>query len=352
MKPANCVFVFLLAMGCNTSLPPAEPSAPAKATVPPRADASPYAALLDGGEVFDGKVFKLKLPKGWEIIPDPAVALHARPAGNELFPNIKIALLPMPADATMEAFVSASARLYRRDGTVQDVAKATIQGREVHRILMTQDLPGNVNSQLKYLVPAGPQIMIFSGQGRPDVFESHLRLFDAVFRSLEVVPAAAGIPGKVEQAEVSKAKSTTDTPRVQIKITDAALRVIRTAGASLPKGTALIYSMDWPEGVCSIQHDLKFGLPQPPHETITVAGIPIAFTSRYGKFVNGTIIDYGTRGSESGLILTNPELDMKSIVQSEVDSALMIEMLGSGFANYRDSVLRGVIKVEAKVKSK
>lgn len=351
MKSTTCPFVLLLLMGCNASIPPAGSPTPPKPTTTLRTDASPRLAILEGGETFDGKVFKLKLPNGWIIKPDPAVALHAHPAGADLFPNIKVAILKPPAGATVEEVVRASAQIYRRDGTVQDVSKATIQGRQVHRVLMSQDLPGNFNSQLKYFVPVGHHILIFSGQGRTEVFESHLLLFDAVFRSLELVPSA-GSDGTDEQGGVSGAEPTTATPRVQIKITDTALPVLRSAMASAKGGAVIIYSMNWPAGICSVQHQMKMGLPDPAHETTIVAGIPIAFTSRYAKFVNGTVIDYGTRGSESGLILTNPDLDMYSIVHSEADSALMTEMLGDGFANYRDSVLRGVISLEPKVNSK
>ena len=108
--------------------------------------------------------------------------------------------------------------------------------------------------------------------------------------------------------------------------------------------------MKWPAGLCSTQHYLEFGRPKPSDQTIVVSGIPIAFPSKYGKFVSGTVIDYGTRGSESGLKLNNETLDIYSIVHSDSDSALMIEMLGDGFEDYRDAVLGGKIVLEQRMR--
>lgn len=135
-------------------------------------------------------------------------------------------------------------------------------------------------------------------------------------------------------------------PDVGIQITDAALPILRSAFDSAEAGEAIVFSMDWPAGVCSMQHRLEIAPPDSTHQTIVVSGIRFAFESKYGKFVNGTLIDYGTRGTDSGLIVTHPGLDFDSIVHSESDSALMAEMLGSGFQHFRDGILRGVMSLE------
>lgn len=135
-------------------------------------------------------------------------------------------------------------------------------------------------------------------------------------------------------------------PDIQIQITEAALPVLRSAMASAKRGDAVIYTMTWPAGYCSKQHQLEIGRPKRTDQTIMVSGIPIAFPAKYRKFVSGTVIDYGTRGSESGLKLKNETLDINAIVHSESDSALMIEMLGDGFEDFRDAVLEGKIVLE------
>jgi len=83
--------------------------------------------------------------------------------------------------------VKASKDSYLKNGTVEEVTESTLQGRTVHWMLMTQNLSGNVNRQLKYFISAGQRVLIFSGQCTPEAFETHLPLFEAVIRSLEVI---------------------------------------------------------------------------------------------------------------------------------------------------------------------
>lgn len=171
--------------------------------------------------------------------------------------------------------------------------------------------------------------------------------------------STASTNAKVEAAEKITPTTAIDTvtpeptvvvaiPDVQIQITDAALPVLRSAMASAKRGEVVIYSMKWPAGLCSTQHYLEFGRPKASDQTVVVSGIPIAFPSKYGRFVSGTVIDYGSRGSESGLKLKNDTLDIDAIVHSESDSALMIEMLGDGFEDFRDAVLEGKIVLQPK----
>jgi hypothetical protein len=200
MKSAARSFLFVIpcVIGCGASTPPAgSPTPPQTTTTLPQTTTTPVTphaavesdpALLDGGEIFDGKAFKLKLPKGWVIKPDTVVALHARATDAGLFPNIKVAILKPPAGATVATVVKASMASYLKNGTVEEETEITLQGRQVHRMLMTQNLPGNVNRQLKYFIPAGPRILIFSGQATPEAFETSLPIFEAVIGSLEVVP--------------------------------------------------------------------------------------------------------------------------------------------------------------------
>lgn len=162
------------------------PATPAAST--PQSNAASSAASLEGGEIFDGKAFKLKIPKGWIIKFDAVVALHTRATHLTPFPNIKVAILKPPADATMSTVVNASKESYLKSGTVEELTETTLQGRPVHRLLMTQNLPGNVNRQLKYFIPAGERILIFSGQDKAESFESAMPLFEEVIRSLEVTP--------------------------------------------------------------------------------------------------------------------------------------------------------------------
>jgi len=145
-------------------------------------------ALLDGGETFDGKVFKLRLPKGWIVKPDAVAALHARATETELFPNIKVAILRLPDGKTITDAVNASKESYLKSGTVEEVSEITLRGQPVHRMVMTQNLPDNLNRQLKYFVPAGPRVVIFSGQAKSAEFETHLPLFESVIRTLEIAP--------------------------------------------------------------------------------------------------------------------------------------------------------------------
>jgi hypothetical protein len=114
MRSATCSFVFVISfvIGCGAATPPAgsqtqtTQSPIIMAPVTPQSDAASSTALLDGGEIFDGKAFKLKLPKGWIVKPDIVVALHARATDAELFPNIKVAILKPPAGATVAAVVN------------------------------------------------------------------------------------------------------------------------------------------------------------------------------------------------------------------------------------------------------
>ena len=197
MKSASfsLAFVIPFVIGCGASTPPAGTSAQqAQAPVitapvtTRQSDAASSTALLDGGEVFDGKTFKLKLPKGWIIKPEALVALHAKATDAELFPNIKVAVLKPPAGATVAMVVNASMESYLKNGTVEEVTEIKLQGQPVHRMLMTQNLPGNLNRQLKYFIQTGPRVLVFTGQGTPETFETHLPLFEAVIRSLEVIP--------------------------------------------------------------------------------------------------------------------------------------------------------------------
>ncbi len=193
MKSATCslLIVIPLVIGCGASTPPvgSPTQAPITTTpVTPHSDEASSIASLDGGEIFDGKAFKLKLPKGWIVKPDTVVAIHAQATDAELFPNIKLAILKPPAGTTVAAVVNASKGSYLKNGTVEEVTEIALQGRQVHRMLMTQNLSGNLNRQLKYFIPAGQRVLIFSGQGTPEAFESDLPLFEAVIRSLEVVP--------------------------------------------------------------------------------------------------------------------------------------------------------------------
>ena len=137
-----------------------------------------------------------------------------------------------------------------------------------------------------------------------------------------------------------------------IEITDAALPVLKSALQSAGSGDAVLYSMEWPAGLCSTQHHLGVGKPSQEHDVATISGVRIAYLAKYKRFVNGTVIDYGSRGTESGLILENPSLDLYSIVHSATDSGLMTEMLGDGFSGYRDSVLNGDIILEPKSKAR
>jgi hypothetical protein len=144
--------------------------------------------LLAGGETFDGKVFKVRLPKDWFVQTDPVVPLHVRASQTELFPNIKVATLKLPDGKSITDVVKASQESYLKSGTVEEVTEIALQGRQVHRMVMTQNLPGNPNRQLKYFVPAGPRVVIFSGQSTSEEFENHLPLFESVVRSLELAP--------------------------------------------------------------------------------------------------------------------------------------------------------------------
>lgn len=196
MKSAIGLFVvvILFTVGCGTSTPPAgsvvpstQPATPAPAKNSETSAAS-SAALLDGGEVFDGKAFKLKLPNGWIVKPDSVVALHARATDAQLFPAVKMAMIMPPAGTTLAAVASGSRDSYLKNGTVESATEANLNGQTVHRILMTQSLPGSLSRQVKYFIPAGPRILIFSGQSTPDAFETDLPLFEEMIRSLEVIP--------------------------------------------------------------------------------------------------------------------------------------------------------------------
>jgi hypothetical protein len=198
MQPTSRLFVCLIPfiLGCGTSTPPAKSpeQSPTATTVAkegpdaPQAESAASMALLDGGETFDGKVFKLRLPKGWIVKPDAVAALHARATETELFPNIKVAILRLPDGKTITDAVNASKESYLKSGTVEEVSEITLRGQPVHRMVMTQNLPDNLNRQLKYFVPAGPRVVIFSGQAKSAEFETHLPLFEAVIRTLEVAP--------------------------------------------------------------------------------------------------------------------------------------------------------------------
>ncbi len=194
MRVANhcLILVMPFVIGCGSSTAPVgsptQSTATTAVTVTPPSDPLANSVLLEGGESFDGKAFKLKLPKSWIVKPENVVALHARATDTELFPNIKVAILKPPAGTTVAAVVNASKDSYLKNGTVEEVKEVTLVGLPVHRMLMTQNLPGNLNRQLKYFIPAGSRILIFTGQGTPETFETHLPLFEAVIRSLEVVP--------------------------------------------------------------------------------------------------------------------------------------------------------------------
>ena len=197
MKIADCSVAFVagLFLGCSGSTPHSAP--PAQQAQTP-ISAAPVAAapleipsssaLLEGGEVFDGKAFKLKLPAGWIVEPDPGVALVAQATKTGLYPNIKVAVLKPPAGTKVSAVVNASKEIYLKHGTVEEVVEMELQGRSVQRMLMTQNLPGNVNQQLKYFISAGTRILIFTGQAVPDAFETQLPIFEAVIRTLELIP--------------------------------------------------------------------------------------------------------------------------------------------------------------------
>ncbi|MFN7766852.1 MAG: hypothetical protein ACK5UC_06575 [Planctomycetaceae bacterium] len=193
MKSAKSSFVFFIPfiLGCGASAPPVEsPNQPSVVTTPVTPQAEPTAStdLLAGGETFDGKVFKLRLPKDWFVQPDPVVPLHVRASQTELFPNMKVATLKLPDGKSITDVVKASQESYLKSGTVEEVTELALQGRQVHRMVMTQNLPGNPNRQLKYFVPAGPRVVIFSGQSTSEEFENHLPLFESVVRSLELAP--------------------------------------------------------------------------------------------------------------------------------------------------------------------
>lgn len=198
MKSATQFVVFCMPfiVGCGASTPTAESPKPSSTattpvtteTVTPQAESASNPDLLIGGENFDGKVFTLRLPKDWFVKPDPVVALHAKATEAELFPNIKVAILKLPDGKTITDVVQASRDSYLKNGTVEEMKEIALKGRQVQRMLMTQNLPGNPNRQLKYFVPAGPRVVIFSGQATSDSFETHLPLFEAVIRSLELTP--------------------------------------------------------------------------------------------------------------------------------------------------------------------
>ena len=171
-------------------------------------------------------------------------------------------------------------------------------------------------------------LILFSGCSESDV---------------SVTAATDKIEGETSGQSASERETT-----FQINITDKALPVLKTALESAAGNDAVLYSMEWPAGVCSTQHHLEIGPPTAAHEVTTVSGVRVAYSAKYKQFVDGTVIDFGTRGSEAGFKLENSKLDLYSIVHSESDSDLMTEMLGDGFANYRESVLSGDIILEPK----
>ena len=189
----------LFVVGCGAAGPSTPNSTPVttsatpatlpSANNPPAATPSPADTkpdLLAEGTEFDGKVFKLTLPKGWVVKTDPIVALHAVASAENQFPNVKVATLLPPTGATLAMVVAASKKSYLNNGTIEEETEVSLNGTSAHRMVLTQTLPGHVSRQVKYFIPNGKRILIYSGQSSPDNFTGDLPILDAIAKSLKV----------------------------------------------------------------------------------------------------------------------------------------------------------------------
>lgn len=201
MKPFSwpVVVMTLFVLGCGGAGPstpnttpvttPSTPATPAPANNPPATTPSTETAkadLLAEGEVFDGKTFKITLPKGWVVKTDPIVALHAVASVENQFPSVKVASLLPPSGTTLAMVVAGSKKSYLNNGTIEEETEISINGATAHRLVLTQSVPGHVSRQVKYFIPAGNRILIYSGQSSPDHFTDDLPILDAIVQSLEV----------------------------------------------------------------------------------------------------------------------------------------------------------------------
>lgn len=177
-------------LGCG----PSSISSGSFSTPPPPASAVPQTprrsvenSLLDGGTSVELKDFKIRLPQGWERKQDLIVALHALPSGDQLYPNLKVAVVNLPKQATMMDSVTQSKKAYAKIWAIEEEKTVKINGASAHRMLLVQDIGLTKSRQIKYFIAAGDKALIVTGQSEPEEFDKHLPVFEAMVQSLEIL---------------------------------------------------------------------------------------------------------------------------------------------------------------------
>jgi hypothetical protein len=142
--------------------------------------------LLEGGDTVDLPDFRIKLPKGWERIEERLVPLHARPPGDELYPNLKVAVVKLSKAATLADVVTQSKKAYGKAWAVEEEAPAKVNGCAAVRMVLVQDYLVTRSRAVKYFVSAGGKVLVVTGESESDKFGQQLPLFEAVVQTLEV----------------------------------------------------------------------------------------------------------------------------------------------------------------------
>ena len=144
-------------------------------------------ALLNGGSWAELKNFKIKLPKGWERKQDLLVALHALPSEAKLYPNLKVAIVNLPKQATMMDSVTQSKMTYAKYWTIEEERAVNVNGASAYRMVLVQDIGLTKSKQAKYFIAAGEKVLIVTGQSEPEEFDRHLPVFEAMVQSMEIL---------------------------------------------------------------------------------------------------------------------------------------------------------------------
>lgn len=182
--------LFAVVGGCARESEPNASTSPKTATGPEpskvRNSAAVESPLLAGGRTVDVQQFRINLPKGWQLKEDRIMAVHAVESLDQVFPNLKVAILKPPRPVTVQEVVQNSKQQWAKFWTVEKEAAVTIGDQPASRIILVSKIPNSDSRQLKYFVAAGSRILIITAQAKPEDFEARLPLFEAIVQSLNV----------------------------------------------------------------------------------------------------------------------------------------------------------------------
>lgn len=145
----------------------------------------------------EGAPFEVGLPAGWEV-DNGLVMTAASPfegPTDRFRENLKVAVAPLAAGLTLEAYVKNSVAAYEKLWVVHDRKATTLAGVPAVYLLLDQKVGPSTTRLVKYFLVHEGQVLVVTGAAEPGAFDRYLPTFLAMVHSLKLKTPVAVAPG-------------------------------------------------------------------------------------------------------------------------------------------------------------